>query len=86
MAAPTKNLQNIEDRLIRRQQCRSIKTVIPNVGFVYPQGYEPGHLGVREKKKFNTGGKMPLLGYLFKVSTYKFEITATILITNILLI
>jgi len=26
-----------------------------------------------------------LLGYLFTVTTYKFEITATILITNILL-
>jgi hypothetical protein len=51
-------------------------------------GYEPGHLGVREKK-LNNGGKghihTTLLGYLFTVTTYKFEITATILITNILL-
>jgi hypothetical protein len=59
--------------------------VIPNLGYVYPQGYEPGHLGVREKK-LNNGGKRPLLGYLFAVTTFKFEITATILITNILLI
>jgi hypothetical protein len=51
---------------------------------VYPQGYEPGHLGVREK--LNNGRKRPLLGYLFIVATYKFEITANVLITNILLI
>ena len=63
---------------------RSIKTVIPNVGYAYPQGWEPGHLGAREKKKLNTGGKMPLLDYLFTVTTYKFEITAAVLITNIL--
>jgi hypothetical protein len=25
-------------------------TVIPNMGYAYPQGYEPGHLGVREIK------------------------------------
>jgi hypothetical protein len=37
-------------------------------------------------KKLNKGRKRPLLGYLFKVITYKFEITAAILITNILLI
>jgi len=24
-------------------------SVIPNLGYAYPQGYEPGHLGVREK-------------------------------------
>jgi hypothetical protein len=38
------------------------------------------------QKKFNNGGKRPLLGYLLTVTTYKLEITATILITNILLI
>jgi len=27
------------------------RTVIPNLGYTYPQGYEPGHLGVCEKKK-----------------------------------
>jgi hypothetical protein len=48
-------------------------------------GYETGHLGVGEKK-LNNSGKMPLFDYLFTVTTYKFEITATILITNILLI
>jgi hypothetical protein len=30
-------------------------------------------------KKLNNGRKMPLLGYLFTVTTYKFEIAATIL-------
>jgi hypothetical protein len=50
------------------------------------------HLGVRERtfrgtrKKINNGGKIPLLGYLFAVTAYKFEITATKLITNVLLI
>jgi hypothetical protein len=58
---------------------------IPNLGNAYPQGCDPGHLGVR-KKKFNYGRKIPLLGYLFTVTIYKFKITATILITNILLI
>jgi hypothetical protein len=60
--------------------------VISNVGYAYTHGYEPGHLGVGEKK-LNNGGKMHihiLLGYLFTVTTNKFEITATILITNIL--
>jgi len=32
------------------------KAVIPNLGFVYPQGYKSGHLGV-SKKKLNNGGK-----------------------------
>jgi hypothetical protein len=54
-------------------------TVIPNLG------YEPGHLEVREKK-LNNDGKRPLLGYLFRVTIYKFEITANTLITKILLI
>jgi hypothetical protein len=26
-------------------------SVIPNLGYAYPQGYEPGHLGVREKNR-----------------------------------
>jgi hypothetical protein len=26
-----------------------IRPVIPNLGYVYPQGYEPGHLGAHEK-------------------------------------
>jgi hypothetical protein len=38
------------------------------------------------RKKLNNGGKRPLLGYLFTVTTYTFEITASILITNVLLI
>jgi hypothetical protein len=41
------------------------------------------------KKKMNNGGKRSLwslLGYLFIVRTYKFEITATVLITDILVI
>ena len=38
------------------------------------------------RKKLINGGKRPLLGYLVTVNTYKFQITATILITNILLI
>jgi hypothetical protein len=33
----------------------------------------------------NNGWKRPLLGYLFTVTTYKFDITVTVLITNILL-
>jgi hypothetical protein len=61
------------------------RTVISNLRYAYPQGYEPGHLGVGEKK-LNNVGKIPLLGYLFNVTTYKFEITATILIIHILLI
>jgi hypothetical protein len=48
-------------------------------------GYEPGNLGAREKNLI-MAGKGILLGYLFTVTTYKYEITATILITNILLI
>jgi hypothetical protein len=34
----------------------------------------------------NNGGKRLLPGYLFTVTTYKFEITATKLIINILII
>ena len=30
--------------------------MIPNLGYAYSQGYEPEHLGVREKK-INNGGK-----------------------------
>ena len=26
------------------------KTVIPNLGYAYPLGYEPGYIGLREKK------------------------------------
>jgi len=37
-------------------------------------------------KKLNNGGKLPILGYLYTVTTYKFEIAATVLIINILLI
>ena len=31
------------------------KKLIPNLGYAHPQGYEPGHLGVREKKMDNGG-------------------------------
>ena len=58
------------------------RNVNPNLG------YEPGHLGVREKNwRVAEKGQIhnTLLGYLFKVTTYKFEITAIISITNILL-
>jgi hypothetical protein len=34
----------------------------------------------------DNGGKRPLLGYLFTVTTYKCDITATILITDVSLI
>jgi hypothetical protein len=43
-------------RKFRRQRVklpissRFLKAVIPNVGYAYPQGYEPGHLGVHGKK------------------------------------
>jgi len=37
-------------------------------------------------KKLNNGGKLPILGYIYTVTTYKFEIPGTILIINILLI
>jgi hypothetical protein len=33
-----------------------VRTVIPNLGYMYPQGYELGHVGLR-KKKLNNGGK-----------------------------
>jgi hypothetical protein len=54
----------------------SSNTVIPNLRYAHPQGYEPGHLGVREK--MNNGGKRQLLGYSFTLTKYKFETTATI--------
>jgi hypothetical protein len=57
------------------------RPVIPNLGYAYPRGYEPGYLGVREKYLIMAGK-----GYLLTVTTYKIEITANILITNILLI
>jgi len=31
------------------RNCTWVRAVIPNLGYVYPQGYEPGHLEVREK-------------------------------------
>jgi len=31
--------------------------VIPNLGYAYPQSYEPGYLGVREKKNLIMAGK-----------------------------
>jgi len=55
--------------------------VIPNLGYAHPQEYEPGYLGVGEKK-LNNGGKGPLLGFLFTVTTYEFKINAPILIAN----
>lgn len=62
------------------------RAVIPNLVYAYPQGYEPGHLGVREKK-LNNGGKKHIHQQLrFTFTTYKFEITVTVLITNIMLI
>jgi hypothetical protein len=48
-------------------------SVIPNLG------YEPRHLELREKI-FNNCEKKPLFGYLFTVTAYAFEITATILV------
>jgi hypothetical protein len=53
------------------------RTVIPNLG------YEPGHWGVREKKNWIMAERGT---YVNGVRQDKFEITATILITNILLI
>lgn len=61
--------------------CSNYRAVIPN------QGCESGHLGTR--KKLSNGGKRHthiVLGYLFTVTTHKFETTATILITKVLLI
>jgi hypothetical protein len=46
-------------------------------------GYEPEHSGVREKNLIME--EIPSLSSLFTVAKYKFEITATILITKILL-
>ena len=60
------------------------RTVIPNLGYTYPQWYEPGHLGVCEKKKIEWWGEKGT--YVNSVRQDKFEITETILITNILLI
>jgi hypothetical protein len=66
-----------------------------NLTVRYGSDYQPGVReppGVRgrafwgTRKKLNNGGKIPLLGYLFTVTKYKFEITASILIANILLI
>jgi hypothetical protein len=64
----------------------SSTAVIPNLGYAYPQVYEPENLGVCGKKLNNGGKKGTLLGYLLRVTTHKFDITATILITNVLLI
>jgi hypothetical protein len=61
----------------------SSRSVIPNLGYVYPQGVRPRTFRGK-RKKLNNGGKSPLLGYLFTVTIHKFEITATILITDIL--
>ena len=54
-----------------------LKAVIPNLEYAYPQEYKPGYLGVREKL-FHC--------FLLTVTAYKFEVTTTILITNILII
>jgi hypothetical protein len=35
-------------------------------------------------KKWNNVGKRPLMGYLFILTKYKFEIPATVFIANIL--
>jgi hypothetical protein len=45
---------DIQQKLFLYRQCT--RAVIPNLGYTYRQGYEQGHLGVREKKK-NNGGK-----------------------------
>ena len=60
-----------------------ITPVIPNLGYAYPR------LGITltgARKKLNNGGKRHMCQHCKPVTTYKFEITATILITNILLI
>ena len=68
---------------IRVGRISSCMAVIPNPGYAYPQGYESEHLGVREKKNWIMAGKK---AHVNSVRQDKFEITATILIRNILLI
>jgi len=63
----------------------SSRAVIPKLGYAYPPEVRTRTFrGTR--KNWIMAGKCTLLGYLFTVTTYKFQITATILITNILLI
>jgi hypothetical protein len=59
----------------------SSKTEISYLGYAYCQGYEAGYLGVVEKNCIMAGK-----GHLFAVTGHKFVITATVSITNILLI
>jgi hypothetical protein len=54
----------------------SSKPVIPSLEQASLQGYQPGHLGVREKNSL-MAEKGHYWRYLFTVATYKFEITAT---------
>ena len=59
-------------------QVASCISVIPNLRYLYPQEYESGHLGVREKNW--------IMAEKAHTSACRSEITAPILITNILLI
>jgi hypothetical protein len=59
-------------------QVASCISVIPSLGYAYLQGYESRHLRVCEKNW--------IMAEKAHTSTRKFEVTAPILITNILLI
>ena len=66
---------------LRHRVPLSCTAVIPNLGYANSQGYEPGHFGVREKKKkLNDDRKMHVSSYSleFTVTIHKSEITATI--------
>ena len=41
--------------------------MIPNLGYAYPQGYEPGHLGVRENNINNAEKGKYVNRYIYAV-------------------
>ena len=50
------------------------RTVIPNLGYAYPQGYEPGHLFRGTQKKLNNGGKRHIHTYINRLFIYSYNI------------
>lgn len=69
------------DAKLKLQAPSSSTAAIPNRGV----RVTPGHSRAREKNCI-MAEKGSVLGHLFTVTTHNFEITATILITNILLV
>jgi len=56
----------------KERDLQYFRAMIPNLGYAYPQGYEPGDLGVREKKRI-LAGKGTILGYIFTVKHKKLK-------------